>query len=358
MMAHFSPWRPSEKLIHCHIYFHPDLHFLPRPGIGGGSVFIYFSVNLNEVSLCWGIFIGQKTFVPCRSLHQEQTVTCYASRCVLWKFRGGESSENATCCLCRHSICVSNLQFCWSSLSLACVTDVVHFGHTGVIYFKVEIIVTCSCFCCTQDTLAVFVFGHHTNTVFTPCCTSTSLSMISMIQFLKSCAWSLSLFSVRSTSLAVHHWTLILRWNENSTAGAPLSAQSVNSLKPPVTHRIELFILQTWTSERVNERVASGPARGVVMWREHRCNPINHKVTTDVMDIHVFTSFGRWTLEWLHSSRLMQQFDLLMVFLGLLVLTLHMTADNSSPHEPCLMTSCNPASVSVSQHSFKRPVVR
>lgn len=35
--------------------------------------------------------------------------------------------------------------------------------------------------------------------------------------------------------------------------------------------------------------------------------------------------------------------------------TLHVREDNSSPHESCLMTSCNAASVTVLQHSFNQP---
>lgn len=85
-----------------------------------------------------------------------------------------------------------------------------------------------------------------------------------------------------------------------------------------------------------------------------RTNPIKHNVTT------VLGSADWWTFKRPHSCRfcalyhhihqLLKRAQTSLPFTGLswfVMLTLHVKWHNSSPHESCLMTSCNPVSISV-----------
>lgn len=85
-----------------------------------------------------------------------------------------------------------------------------------------------------------------------------------------------------------------------------------------------------------------------------RTNPIKHNVTT------VLGSADWWTFKQPHSCRfcalyhhihqLLKRAQTSLPFTGLswfIMLTLHVKGHNSSPHESCLMTSCNPVSISV-----------
>jgi len=97
-----------------------------------------------------------------------------------------------------------------------------------------------------------------------------------------------------------------------------------------------------------------------------RTNPMKHKVTSHcASEINVLASFDWWALKWLHSFRLihwrLKKAQTSLTFTGFSWFTeqtLQVKEDNSSPHVSCLMTSFNPHSVSVLQHSFNKHIVR